>query len=146
MGRKWYRYSTLAKLNNNKECTVNYSDYYYYLTEEEVKEKTQVREFYDFDCAKVGAQDNMEYYMDYKPKTWYRKKEKIGFRLSSWWDDYEGHKYLTKEEFESYIIYDEYKPLDLQYYSLEKLMKYASADDFMLYMKDMGITTYHIIK
>lgn len=146
MGRKWYRYSTLAKLNNDKECTVNYSDYYYYLTEEEVKEKTQVREFYDFDCAKVGAQDNMEYYMDYKPKTWYRKKEKIGFRLSSWWDDYEGHKYLAKEEFESYIIYDEYKPLDLQYYSLEKLMQHSSVDDFMLYMKDNKIATCPMIK
>lgn len=146
MERKWYKYTRLAKLNNDEECTVDYSDYYYYLTEKEVKEKSQTRKFYTFDYAKVCAQDNMEYYMDYKPKTWYRKKEKIGFRLSSWWDDYEGHKYLTEEEFDSYIIYDEYKPLDLQYYSLEKLMRHSSADDFIQYMKDNKIATCPMAK
>lgn len=143
MGRKWYRYSTLAKLNNDKECIVNYSDYYYYLTEEEVKEKTQIREFYDFDYAKVCAQDNMEYYMVYKPKTWYRRKEKIGFRLAEWWDD--GHQWLTKEEFESYLVYDKFIPLTMSY-SLEELMRHSSADDFIQYMKDNKIATCPMAK
>lgn len=143
MGRKWYKYSTLAKLNNDKECTVNYSDYYYYLTEEEVKEKSQVKEFYNFDYAKGCAQDSMEYYMNYKPKTWYRKKEKIGFRLSDWWED--GHQWLTKEEFESYLIYDKFIPLTMSY-SLEELMKHSSADDFIQYMKDNKIATCPMAK
>jgi hypothetical protein len=146
MERKWYKYTRLVKLNNGEECTVDYSDYYYYLTEEEVKEKSQVRKFYNFDYAKVCSQNSMQHYMDYKPKTWYRKKEKIGFRLSRWWDDYNGYKYLTKEEFESYIVYDEYEPLNLQYYSLKDFMRHSSVDDFMQYMKDKGITFCPIIK
>lgn len=83
--------------------------------------------------------------MVYKPKTWYRKKEKIGFRLAKWWDDYEGHKWLTKEEFESYLVYDKFIPLDTSY-SLEDIMKYSSADDFINYMKDRGMTTCPMIK
>ena len=146
MERKWYKYRRIVQLNGGKECVVDYSDIYYYLSEEEKDKLTKIREFYDFEYAKICAQDSMTHYMVYKPKTWYRRKEKIGFRLSSWWDNYEGHKYLTKEEFDSYIIYDEYKPLDLQYYSLEKLMQHSSADDFMLFMKDNNIATCPMIK
>ena len=94
---------------------------------------------------KYGCINSMGHYMVYKPKTWYRKKEKIGFRLAKWWDDYEGHKWLTKEEFESYLVYDKFIPLT-ESYSLEEIMKHSSADDFIKYMKDRGMTTCPMIK
>ena len=87
----------------------------------------------------------MVHYMVYKPKTWYRKKEKICFRLAARSDDYEGHKWLPKEEFESYLIYDKFIPLS-ESYSLEEIMRHSSAEDFIKYMKDKGITTCPMIK
>ncbi len=145
MKRKWYKYTRVAQLNSGEKHTIDYSNYYYYLTEEEVKEKTQLREIHNFEYAKLCSQGSMEHYMDYKPKTWYRKKEKIGFRLSSWWNDYEGHQYLTKEEFKSYIVYDDFEPLNIDNYSLEDLLKHSSANDFVNYMKDNNIATCPMI-
>lgn len=145
MERKWYQYRTMVQLNGGEERIVDYSNLYYYLSEEEKEKLTKIRRFYDFEYAKVSAQDNMADYMVYKPKTWYRKKEKIGFRLAQWWDDYECHKWLTKEEFESYLIYDKFIPLP-ESYSLEEIMRHSSAEDFLKYMKDVGMTTCPIIK
>ena len=145
MERKWYRYEKMVQLNGGKECAVDYSNLYYYLSEEEKEKRTKIRRFYDFEYAKVCAQDSLVHYMVYKPKTWYRKKEKICFRLAEWWDDYEGHKWLTKEEFESYLIYDKFIPLS-ESYSLEVIMRHSSAEDFIKYMKDKGITTCPMIK
>lgn len=145
MERKWYMYRTMVQLNGEEECAVCYSNTYYYLSEKEKEKLTKIRRFYDFEYAKVCAQDSMAHYMVYKPKTWYRKKEKICFRLAEWWDDYEGHQWLTKEEFESYLIYDKFIPLS-ESYSLEEIMKHSSADDFIKYMKDKGMTTCPMIK
>ena len=144
MERKWYKHRTVVQLNGEKECVVCYSNTYYYLSEEEKNKLIKTRQFYNFEYAKVCAQDSMDYYMTYKPKTWYRKKEKIGFRLAEWWDDCEGHKWLTKEEFKSYLIYDKFIPLED--YSLEEIMKHSSAEDFITYMKNKGITTCPMIK
>lgn len=145
MERKWYRYKKMVQLNGGKECVVDYSNLYYYLSEEEKEKLTKIRRFYDFEYAKVCAQDSMVHYMVYKPKTWYRKKEKICFRLAACWDDYEGHQWLTKEEFESYLIYDKFIPLS-ESYSLEEIMRHSSAEDFIKYMKDKGMTTCPMIK
>ena len=144
MERKWYKHRKMVRLNDEEERAVDYSNIYYYLSEEEKEKLTKIRRFYNFEYAKVCAQDSMANYMVYKPKTWYRKKEKICFRLAEWWDDCEGHKWLTKEEFKSYLIYDKFIPLED--YSLEAIMKYSSAEDFIIYMKDKGITTCPMIK
>ena len=144
MERKWYKYRMIAQLNGEKEHIVDYSNSYYYLTEEEVKAKIEVMRFDTFEFAKKCGQDDMGHYLVYKPQTWYRRKEKIGFRLAQWWDD--GHKWLTKEEFESYVLYDKYIPLEVKYYSLEEIMKHSSAEDFIKYMKDRGMTTCPMIK
>ena len=144
MERKWYKYRTMVRLNGGEECVVDYSNMYYYLSEEEKDKLTKIREFYDFEYAKICAQDSMEHYMVYKPKTWYRRKEKIGFRLAEWWSD--GHIWLAKEEFESYLVYDKFIPITTENYSLEDFMRHSSVDDFMQYMKDKGITTCPMIK
>ena len=143
MERKWYEYRMIAQLNGEEEHQIDYSNSYYYLTEEEVKQKIEKIQIDNFNCAKECAQDS--FFMRYAPKTWYRKKEKIGFRLAQRWDDYEGHKWLTKEEFESYLVYDKFIPLT-ENYSLEEIMKHSSADDFIKYMKDRGMTTCPMIK
>lgn len=137
MERKWYNYRTMVQLNGGKECIADYSNTYYYLSEREKNELTKTREFYDFEYAKICAQDDMEHYMAYKPKTWYRRKEKIGFRLAKWWSD--GHIWLTKEKFESYLVYDKFTPITIENYSLEELMRNSSANDFMKYIKDNGL-------
>lgn len=144
MERKWYKHRKMVRLNDEEERVVDYSNIYYYLSEEEKEKLTKIKRFYNFEYAKVCAQDSMANYMVYKPKTWYRKKEKICFRLAEWWNDYESYKWLTKEEFKSYLIYDKFIPLED--YSLEAIMKYSSAEDFITYMKDKGITTCPMIK
>lgn len=145
MERKWYMCRTMVQLNGGEERIVDYSNLYYYLSEEEKNRFTKTSEFYNFEYAKICSQESMVDYMVYKQKTWYRKKEKIGFRLTQWWDDYEDYKWLTKEEFESYLIYDEFIPLP-ESYSLEEIMRHSSAEDFLKYMKDNGMTTCPMIK
>ena len=76
MERKWYTYNKIVQLNGGKECVVDYSNRYYYLSKEEKNKLTKTKQFYNFEYAKVCSQDNMEHYMVYKPKTWYRKKRK----------------------------------------------------------------------
>ena len=143
MERKWYTYRQIIQLNG-EEYIVNYSKTYYYLSEEEKEKLTKTRQFYNFEYAKVCAQGSMADYMVYKPKTWYRRKEKIGFRLTQWWE--EGHLWLTKEKFKNYLIYDKFIPLEMSIYSLEEIMKHSSAEDFIKYMKDKGMTTCPMIK
>lgn len=145
MERKWYYHTLLAKLNDDEPVEVsNISKCYCYLTEEEAKEKTTYREINNFEYAKVCAQESMWHYISYQPKTLFCK-EKLAFRLDAYWFG-DGHKWLTKEEFKSYILYDSYTILKMEHYSLEEIMRHSSADDFIKYMKDNGMTTCPMIK
>lgn len=144
MKRQWYEYRRIVQLNNSIEKTIVTSNRYYYLTEEEVKANTLIIELNTFELVREQALNQFDYYLQYKPKTWYRRKEKIGFRLAECWED--EHKYLTKEEFKNYVLYDEYSPLIMRCYSLEHLMKHSSANDFIKYMNDNGIITCPMIK
>lgn len=139
MERKWYYHTLLAKLNDDEPVGVsNISKCYCYLTEEKVKEKTTYREINDFEYAKVCAQESMSHYISHQSKTLFCK-EKLAFRLDTYWCG-DGHKWLTKEEFKSYILYDSYTILKMEHYSLEEIMRHSSAEDFLQYLKDKGIT------
>lgn len=147
MERKWYYHTLLAKLNDDEPTEVSdIQKCYCYLTEEEVKEKTSYIKINSFDSAVKYSQGSFKKYIRHKPKTWYRKKEKLSFRVSAyWWLDSSDSTWFTKETFESYAVYDSYTILDIEHHSLEEIMRHSSAEDFLQYLKDKEITSCPIM-
>lgn len=78
-------------------------------------------------------------------KTFFKKKEYVKIRKSSWWSD--GYYQLFEEDFPNdlHIIHTDYVEVDLNSYTLKDIMDRTKASDFIEYLKDNGLTNCPMI-
>ena len=144
--KKFYRVYTVVKYQK-KDYTVDCSSGWAYLEEDEIK-NFMVEEILDsWEKLKKFAIEDIHGIHTHLNKTFFKKTEYISLRTDFWWSD--GYIKIFEKDFTNDLIirYNDYKEItNLDCYSLKEIMERTSANDFIKYLKDNGITTCPMLK